>query len=110
MSNPVIIYILDCRHVQPGRIGVLQMECLNCNDGIHKVVDVHTFEWRVFCKSCNYRPWCGLSQMLANHTANGHVRRQSRHEAKVLYMENPYAVKIRERILEGTYVDPSSKR
>lgn len=99
MSNPVVLYILDCRHVQPGRIGALEMECLNCNDGIHKVVDVHTYEWRVMCESCNYHPWCGLSQMLANHTCTGHVRKHSHHKAKVLYMENPYSRKIRERLL-----------
>lgn len=108
MANPVIMYILDCRHVQPGRIGVLEMECMNCNDGkIHKVADVHTFEWRVWCESCNYKPWCGLSQILANQTATGHVRKRSWHKAKVLYMENPHAAKIRERLLEGTYARPS---
>lgn len=102
MSNPKILYILDCKHVQPGRMGVLEMECLNCNDGrIHRIIDVHTYEWRVWCETCNYRPWCGLSQMLANHTCTGHVRKRSWHTAKVLYLENPVAARVRERIMVG---------
>lgn len=108
MSNPVILYILDCRHVQPGRIGVLEMECLNCNDSVHKIVDVHTFEWRTVCLTCNYRAWCGLSQILANQNATGHARKRSWHQLKVLYVENPYAAKIRDRIMEGTYVRPGT--
>lgn len=109
MSTPVIMYILDCRHVQPGRIGVMEMQCYNCNDGVHKVVDVHTYEWRVFCETCNYRPWCGLSQILANNTVTGHVRKRAWHKAKVLYMENPYSVKIRERLLEGSFNATTSR-
>lgn len=108
MSTPVILYILECRHVQPGRLGVMRMGCYNCGTVKH-VVDVHTFEWRVQCDNCNYHPWCGLSQMLANHTVTGHVRKHPWHKAKVLYVENPYAAKVRERLLEGSLNVPSSE-
>jgi hypothetical protein len=101
VSNPVILYILDCKHVQPGKIVTREMQCFNCDDGkMHKVVDVHVYEWRVVC-SCNYRPWCGLSQKLANFTCNGHLRKHQSHTAKVLYLQNPYAVKIRDRLNEA---------
>lgn len=107
MSTPVILYILECRHVQPGRIGVMEMTCMNCGE-IRKVVDVHSYEWRVWCETCNYKPWCGLSQMLANHTANGHVRKHDRHKVKVLYMENPHSAKLRERLMEGALNVPTA--
>jgi len=100
VKTPVIIYILECRHVIPGRIGVMELHCFNCQDEVKKVVDVHTFEWRVFCLSCNYKPWCGLSQMLANQNASMHSRKHSRHEVKVLYMENPIGVRVQKHILE----------
>ena len=100
MSNPVILYILDCRHVQPGSIYLTEMQCFNCNDNkMHPIKDVHTFEWRAFCNSCKYRAWSGRSQKLAEYHANGHVRKHPGHNARVLYMENPYAVKVRDRIV-----------
>ena len=102
MSSPVILWILDCRHVQPGSVYLHEMQCHNCNDRImHKIVDVHTFEWRAFCKSCNYRAWCGLARNLAEYHANGHVRKHPRHDAKVLYMENPFAIRARDKITEA---------
>jgi hypothetical protein len=100
VSTPVIIYILECKHVSPGRIGVMQVRCHNC-DAVKNIIDVHTFEWRVWCKQCNYKPWCGLSQILANQTASGHSRKHSLHEVKVLYMENPVAVRVQTKIKDG---------
>lgn len=107
MSNPVIIYILECEHVQPGRSGVIEIKCYNCDMQVRKVIDVHVYEWRVYCKTCNYRPWCGLSQMTANHHARGHTQKRPHHEAKVLYMKNPLAERVQSLIKEGRYNAPS---
>lgn len=104
MSTPVILYILECTHVQPGRVGVIQMECLNCPGApVRDITDVHLYEWRMYCETCNYKPWCGLSQPLAKHHANGHVRKHPEHKVKVLYMINPFSEKIRDRIQEGLF-------
>lgn len=109
MSTPVILYILECTHVQPGRIGVVQLHCMNCpGEPVRRVTDVHIYEWRMYCHSCNYKPWCGLSKQLANHHANGHVRKHTNHKVQVLYLINPYSKKIQERILEGGYNETAS--
>jgi len=100
MSNPVILYILECKHIIPGTIGQAYAECLNCKpNAIRKIIDVHTWEWRVVCQTCNYRVWCGLSRKLAEYHANGHVRKRTRHDAQVRYVENPYGVKMKEKML-----------
>jgi hypothetical protein len=104
MSTPVILYILECEHIQPGRMGVIEFRCMNCTGSpVRKIIDVHVYEWRMYCYTCNYRPWCGLSKELGNHHANGHVRKHPGHKAKVLYMKNPQGVKIQEMIQRGGY-------
>jgi hypothetical protein len=100
MSTPKILYILSCRHVMPGAIGAQQLVCYNC-DMPKLVVDVHTWEWRMVCSNCNYSPWCGLSQMTANHHADVHARKRQ-HKTGVRYLENPYGVKVQQRMQEGT--------
>lgn len=104
MSTPVILYILECEHIMPGRIGVIEFHCMNCaGSPVRRVTDVHTYEWRSYCYTCNYRPWAGLSKELANHHANGHARKHPGHKVKVLYMKNPMGIKVQEKIREGGY-------
>lgn len=100
MSNPTILYILECRHVMPGKVGTIAIDCLNC-DRIMKVIDVHTFEWRMHCETCHYSKWCGLVRNVAELMANSHVRRLITHKVKVLYEENPDGLKVQERIRLG---------
>lgn len=108
MPNPIILYELSCGHVQPGRIGSLRLQCLNCNPVDWKeIVDVHVYEWRAKCNDCNLSAWSGLSQMLAAQRANAHARKRPTHSVKVQYVANPEAKKIRDRITEGRENAPS---
>lgn len=108
MTSPKILYILECRHVWPGSTGIEEMECLNCNER-KRIVDVHTFEWRVICLTCSYRPWCGLSRKLAEYHANGHAKKRSQHNVQVRYMENPIGLKIQKLLREGNNASSTSR-
>lgn len=102
MSNPLILYVLECKHVMPGRVGTMAIECLNCTPNIlRKIIDVHSFEWQAHCDTCHYTKWCGLSRNVAEWAANKHIRKNITHTMQVLYVENPDALKVQERIRLG---------
>ena len=100
VSTPHIQYILECKHVMPGGVGMIEVMCFNC-DAKKRVTDVHEYEWRCVCRSCNYKPWAGLSQMTARHNARGHSRKHPEHDVQVLYLPNPTAVRVKKLITEG---------
>jgi radical SAM protein with 4Fe4S-binding SPASM domain len=101
MSNPKVLYILECDHIMPGSIYTGNvMDCYNC-DEIQKIKDVHVFEWSAFCTSCRYRAWCGLSQPLAAQNINGHIRKHPDHKGKVLYLRNPLGMRIQTKLNEA---------
>jgi hypothetical protein len=99
MSLGKILYILECKHVMPGPISAIELDCLNCNK-VLPVVDVHVYEWKAVCnhRGCAFAKWAGLAMNLAGYYANDHAHKHPDHEAGIRYTPNPLAEKQRARL------------